>query len=265
VLGVGSGDFDSGYFEIRFEVNEDCRTGDLALKYEIILTEKGIIELVKEGSAGIGCFIVCLDTYYTELRKMPWPTGCSDFAAGKLLNRVTLRPVIWMEGDLSGWDPGTIHPEFSPPLSFNRGDIIAIGPEEIISVGQAKLLPIESIFEIVSSPAVECGKLQVDLMRDRITILASEETHKTILSLRGLATGRPVVMNAIYLPVVMEVLDALRGNLSLYEAQRWYSPFMARCETKGVDPDARSSILESAEILLDAPTGSLSRLVTEVY
>jgi hypothetical protein len=264
VLGLGSGDFTTGGFEVNFQVIEDATTGGLKLEHEITLTEAGIIELVKSGSACVGCFISCLDTFYTDLRMMPWPKGCLDFAPGKLLSRVSIRPIIWMVKSVASWNPGTIHPEFSPPVEINCGDIIAIGDEYIISVGQAKLLAIESIFELVCSPEVDIGKLQVDLTRDKITILASEETHKTILLLREQTDGKPVVLNGIYLPVIMEVLDALRGNLSQYETQRWYSPFMARCDSKGVDPDSSDSILENAEKLLDAPIGSLSRLVNEV-
>lgn len=264
VLGLGLGDFETGYFELKLNVNEDPKGGDLNIAYEIVLTEPGIVELVEKGSAGVGCFINCPDTYYTELRRMSWPNGVSDFVAGRLINRVSFRPVIWMETDLTSWNPGTIHPEFSPPIALNRGDIIAIGPEDIISVGKAKLSAIESIFELVCSPEVETGKFLVDLMRDRITIMASDETHGTILLLREQALGKHVVMNGIYLPVVMEVLDALRGNLAQYEGQRWYSPFMAQCDAKGVDPDSTASILESAEILLNAPTSLLSKFARGV-
>ncbi|MCY4243566.1 MAG: hypothetical protein OXD36_17740, partial [Rhodobacter sp.] len=73
------------------------------------------------------------DTFFAELRSMSWPHGRSDFSAGRLLNRVLLRPIIWLRKDLPDWDPGTINPEFSPPVTLDRGDIIAVGVEHIIS------------------------------------------------------------------------------------------------------------------------------------
>ena len=171
--------------------------------------------------------------------------------------------MIWLKSDLPSWDPGTIHPEFSPPLSLAHGDIIAIGDEHIISVGQAKLTPIESIFELDRSPDVPEGTLRVELERDRITILSGEKTHEIILLLREQAKGKPVVMNAVYLPAVMEVLDALSDGAEQYEGYRWYAPFIARCDSRGIDPSAGSSILESAQTLLDSPVGVLAQLVTE--
>lgn len=264
VLGSNTGDFTAGVFDMSFLSSEVLATGALTLKHSTILTEDGIRELVETGKASVGCIVRCADTYHTELRTLAWPSGRSDFAAGSLLNRVSLRPVIWLKSDLPSWDPGTIHPEFSPPLSLVHGDIIAIGDEHIISVGQAKLAPIESIFELDSSPEVPEGTLRVELERDRITILSGEKTHETILLLREQVRGKPVVMNAVYLPAVMEVLDALSDGAEQYEGQRWYAPFIARCDSRGIDLSAGSSILESAQTLLDDPVGVLAQLVTEV-
>lgn len=263
VLARGTGDFTNGEFDMDITVSENPQTGALTLEHSSILSENGIRTLVETGKASIGYFVKCNDTFYSELRSLTWPNGRSDFAAGTLLNRVSLRPLVWMKSDIPNWDPGTIHPEFEPPVSLKHGDIIAVGDEHIISVGQAKLAPIESIFELDCSPDVPEGVLQVLPERDRITILAGEETYKTILLLRGQAWGKPVVMNSIYLPAVMEVLDTLRGGDEQYEGLRWYSSFMARCDAKGIDPKAETSILEKAQSLLDSPALLLMKLEKE--
>ncbi|OBY24383.1 hypothetical protein [Leisingera sp. JC1] len=263
VLAHDTGDFIAGEFDMRFTLSEDIATGALSLEHNTTLTEGGIRKLVETGKASVGCFVRCSDTYHTELRNLTWPTGRTDFAAGVLLNRVSLRPIVWLKGRLTGWNPGTIHPEFSPPVDMNGGDIIAIGEEHIISVGQAKLAPIESIFELDRSPDVPEGTLQVELERDRITILAGEKTHETIMLLREQKTGKPVVMSSIYLPAVMEVLDALQSGADQYEPYRWHAPFTARCDARGVDPKADVSILESAQKLLDGPASGLAQLIAE--
>lgn len=260
VLAFGTGDFSDGEFEMSFNVTENLVTGGLFLEHDIILTELGIRKLVEEGKASIGCFVRCADTYHTELRRMTWPSGRSDFAPGTLLNRVTLRPMVWLNDNLSKWDPGTIHPEFSPPVNLARSDVVAIGAEHIISVGQAKLAPIESIFELDRSPDVTEGILQVELERERITILVGEKTYESIMLLRGQISGKDVVMNAVYMPAVMEVIDALQSGSDQYQAYRWHSAFTARCDARGVDLGAGSSILENAQTLLDRPAEGLARL-----
>ena len=263
VLAHDTGDFNAGEFDMAFTLSEDIATGALSIQHETTLTEDGIRQLVETGRASVGCFVRCADTYHTELRTLAWPSGRTDFTAGVLLNRVSLRPIVWLNDKLSGWDPGTIHLEFSPPVDLSRGDIIAIGEEHIISVGQAKLAPIESIFELDRSPDIPEGTLQVELERDRITILAGEKTHETIMLLREQKAGKPVVMNAVYLPAVMEVLDALQSGADQYEPWRWHAPFTARCDARGVDPKTDTSILESAQKLLDSPASGLDQLVAE--
>lgn len=263
VLALHTGDFAGGEFDMSFQLIEDTTTGALHIQHKTILTEDGIRHLIETGRASVGCIVRCADTYHNELRTLTWPEGRTDFAAGSLLNRVSLRPIIWLNDTLCGWDPGTIHPEFSPPVDLARGDIIAIAEEHIISVGQAKLAPIESIFEIDRSPDIREGTLQVELERDHITILTGEKTHETIMLLREQRTGKPVVMNSVYLPAVMEVLDALQSGEDQYQPYRWHAPFIARCDARGVDPGADISILESAQKLLDTPAGTLKQLVEE--
>ncbi|WP_370074073.1 MULTISPECIES: hypothetical protein [Salipiger] len=81
--------------------------------------------------------------------------------------------------------------------------------------------------------------------------------------LREQKAGKPVVMNAVYLPAVMEVLDALQSGADQYEPWRWHAPFMARCDARGVDPKTDTSILESAQKLLDSPANALEQLAAE--
>ncbi|MCD9122285.1 hypothetical protein [Cupriavidus sp. UGS-1] len=266
VLSPFTGDFTSGEFNIDFRVEENRETGSLSLDYRISLTEPGIKSLLESNRAAVGCFIRCNDTYFTELRRLAWDSGRFDFPPGALLNRVLLRPIIWLTDPLTDWDPGTIHAEFAPPISLENGDIIAIGDESIISVGLAKLTPIESIFELDTSRDIPEGKIQVILDRNRIAILVAPNTYKMISLLRGQSAGAPVIMNAVYLPAIMEVLDAIRDAQDSYESRRWFKPFMARCDAKGITPGAGKSILEDAQALLENPIRTLdSILVGDVH
>ena len=262
VLAPFEGDYTAGKFDVDFRVREDTRNGALTLSHEVILTEPGIKELVRNGQASIGCFIRCNDTYFAELRTLSWPSGEIEFAPGALLNRVSLRPLIWLRADLPGWDPGTIHEEFDPPVDLGVGDVMAIAEEYVISVGQQKLAPIESIFELDRSPDTPEGELEVDLDRDRIAIRAGPDTYERIALLREQAKGRSMLMSGVFLPAVMEVLDSLRVAPGEYEERRWHQPFIAKCDAKGVDAaaTANSSIFNDAQKLLEHPVKRLVEL-----
>ena len=263
VLGLDTGDFVVGEFSVQIEVIENRSTGTVTLEHAITLTESGILALVESNKASVGCIIKCADTFFSDLRQIAWSTGKTDFSPGLLLNRVSLRPIVWLKTDLNEWNPGTIHHEFEPPLSLNNGDIVAIGEELIFSVGQAKLAPIESIFDLVRSESISEGMFEVDTTGHRIALLVNEKMFQTLAQLRSITDGPEILMSSIYMPAIMEVLDALRNTDQSYEHLRWYQPFLAKCDLKGVRLESNMSILEAAQILLERPVARLSKLIGE--
>src|SRR4051794_4061936 len=123
VLAADTGDFSDGEFSISFEVTEFLDSGQVTLAYEAELSHPDLAELVMGGKARIGIFVRCQDTYFSELRELGWPTGTISFGGGKLLNRVTVRPLAWLVHPIQNWKPANVHPEFSLPLALLKADI----------------------------------------------------------------------------------------------------------------------------------------------
>ncbi len=257
VLSAETGDFLSGGFTVETVVEEILETGKVSIKCEITLDEPSLRELVETGMATVGMFVRCRDTYYSDLREIGWPSGTVEFEGGTLVNRVTVRPIIWLSQPLPGWTPPDVHPEFPLPLSLAAGDIVAIDEEQVLSVGQAKLAPMESIFALVSSPEEPEGRLSVKLDAEKITIIAGEETFRMVNLLRY-SPGRAAALSSIYLPAVMEVLDALRADPGAYDQKRWKTPFAAKCTIAGIDCDG--GLFENAQTLLEHPIAGLQRI-----
>ncbi len=262
VLAPETGDFGTEEFEVGFVISEILDTGQVTLAHEISLTQADLAELIMGGKARAGIFVRCQDTYFSDLREIGWPNGKVEFGAGKLLNRVTIRPIVWLSTSIQDWTPANVHPEFDLPLALARGDIIAIGGETVIHVGKAKLAPLESIFALQRSDEVPTGQLKVDLEPNKITIIAHSETFNVIEELRSNPKGRAVTLNSVYLPVVMEVLDSLRGGIAAHEHKRWAQPFLARCVAKGVVLE-NPELLADAQALLELPATALRTLILE--
>ena len=261
VLSPFSDDYLEGEFDVEFTIDETPATGALSLTYQVKVTDAAMAQLVQNGQATAGCFISCSDTYYNMLHSLSWPTGRLDFVPGSLLNRVVVRPVIFANDNIPKWDTGTINSEFDLPVDLLKHDLLALGEAHTFSVGQAKLAEIESIFELDFSDEVADGVIQVNLDADRITITTSRKTFDVIDLLRGQANGAPIVMNAVYLPAVMETLNELIREPGQYQGRRWYTPFAARCDVTGVKiEDASLSILDAAQTLLESPIERLDEL-----
>ncbi|MEN5300691.1 hypothetical protein [Pseudomonas sp. TWI628] len=262
VLSPSTGDYVSGEFSMDIQVQENRSTGSVTLEHAITLTEPNIRALIESNQATVGCFIKCGDTFFTSLRTMAWPTGVSDFKPGLLLNRVTFQPIIWLKSDTIQWDAETIHPEFAPPISLNTGEILAVGEQLVISVGQAKLKPIESIFNLIKSEKLSDGQIKIELNSNQISIQVDTKTFNSIAQLREQKNGKAILLNAIYLPAVMEVLDILRCA-DEYESFRWHQPFLAKCDDKGIRIDESMSIFNAAQLLLEYPGRNLGALTGE--
>lgn len=261
VLSPFSDDYLEGEFDVEFTIDETPATGALSLTYQVKVTDAAMAQLVNNGQATAGCFISCPDTYYNMLHSLSWPTGRLDFVPGSLLNGVVVRPVIFANDNIPKWDTGTINSEFDLPVDLLKDDLLALGEEHTFSVGQAKLAEIESIFELDFSDEVADGVIRVNLDADRITITTSRKTFDVIDLLRGQANGAPIVMNAVYLPAVMETLNELIREPGQYQGRRWYTPFAARCDVTGVKiEDASLSILDAAQTLLESPIERLDEL-----
>ena len=70
--------------------------------------------------------------------------------------------------------------------------------------------------------------------------------------LRGLTIGKPIVLNSVYLPAVMQVLDSLKDGGSTYEGRRWYRVFDAKCTHLGINTDL-PDLWSDAQKLLQTP------------
>jgi hypothetical protein len=255
VLGPLTNDYTEGEFTVSFSVSENINTGALTLSYDITLSETTIRNLVTSEDAMIGCIVVCQDTYYNHLHKLSFDKGSIDFPAGKLINRVTLRPVIALNTDKLELTSPYIHPEFGSKILTSKADIIAIDDVSIIYVGKAKLAPMESIFELILSPQMEEGKIKVGLDSERIAIFLGPKTFNGINFLRNKNTKENVIMSAVYLPAVMDVLDQVRSNGGDYADKRWHMPFTAKCDLKGINKN--TPLLQAAQELLNNPINEL--------
>lgn len=255
VLARDSGDFAEGSFDLELSCTE-ASDGKVFLTYSIELSEKSLLSMVEEGKASVGVFVRCGDTFYSGLHPLDWPRGSLEFLAGTLLNRVTVRPLIWLNEPLAGWKPSGVHEEFEGGVDLDSAAILAIAYEFVVNIGQANLAPLESIFALRCAPELDEGEIRVNLDDEKISILASTETYKMIGTLRYREMGKPAVLNSIYLPAVMEALDALRANPAAHDDRRWKQPFVSRCDALAVEPES-GSLFENAQKLLERPVSRL--------
>jgi len=263
VLEEFTDDYVKGKFEISIEIAESIKTGALRVHYNFHLTEETLSKYLAEKRSKACLFITCLETYYSRLHEIGSLNGELEVDQGLLSGNVNLLPLIIAgdEGIILSSD--NLHEDFhNLKFHLGNGEILAIGNEFQINVGREKLAPIESIFEMAINNDVPHGQYRVNLDEERITILADKATYTSIYNMRNTAPGKPILLNSVYLPAVMEVLTVLQQDMGSYQDKRWYKVFEAKCAQENIDL-ANPDLLKDSQKLLKSPFNRVVTLMQE--
>jgi hypothetical protein len=261
VLAPWSEDIANARFDTRIIFQLDEAKSQVTIRCDVTLDQPDILSLIETGSATFGCFIKCKETGLRRLQPLGFPSGSQQFSSGALLGRVQLRPMVWSTNHIADYEPTGAHVEFAGAINVDAGQILALDDEQTIEVTRPPLPPLESIFKIEASDEVSAGEFEIDTADDLITVLMPKITYELVQDLRNAdESTRAALMNALYVPIVMEVLDQLRYGDEEFEQYRWLHPFRTRCEQAEVD-FTKPSLLNDAQKVLQQPFASLSQLI----
>lgn len=253
VLSEYSEDYVTGEFGCDF-IQQMTAEGELKLTANLSLSSKELNELIEAQKAAAGYFLICRRTYFNFLQQVPLGNSEKYFDASKLFGTVIVRPAIWTLTEVMNFSSPLIHKEFGMSVALPKGAVIALGPEFRFSIDKKKFKPFESIFELAQDPNIEPGTVSVDPFQERITILAEPKTYKDLAAMRDVHKVRDILLNAVYMPAVMDVLALLQAGETGLTGKNWYRVFKAKCDDLGIDPAAANkSPLYIAQKLLKTP------------
>lgn len=261
ILSPHTEDYGDRIFDISLDVEESPDTGTIRIEGQCTLDDASVRKLLDAGQVTIGVVVECLETYYQRFLPAELASFTLHFDQGELRGRVAVQAVIAASGDnvrLASESIAEDYPEHTRILRL--GDVVAVSTIHSFEAGLDKLLPMESIFQLVSSEQVEEGIFQVGLDNEAIRIEVHPKLYTTIYGLRG-TSMRDILLPSLFLPVVMTALDAMRHPG--YEAHRWHRVIEARCSHEGITIDAGTDLAFAGQELLDAPLGLLHGMFKE--
>ena len=260
VLSEDTGDYLSGKFVLEVTgFAEGLVTDQVTLDYTASLIEPVLEAAIASGNASAGIFVTCLDTYFSRLVPLGIADGRFSFDPGVLVGRVEILPLIWARVPIARLPITNCHPEFGGgAAALDGGSVLAVGDLQVINVGREKLAQMDTIFSIVESSALADDQLSINLEAERIQVLVASNIHQKVNILRGKDFGRPIILNGVYLPAVMQILDILRGGDAQYEGRRWLRVFRAKCEHLNIDP-LNPDLWSDAQKLLREPFSELRK------
>ncbi len=253
VLSKFSSDYTTGEFSAAFshQVTDDDQ---LKIASDLSTDCDELRVLIEDQKASAGYFVVCRPTYFNHLQLVPLGESEKFFELSQLYGAVSLRPVIWTLEDVENYSSPLIDAEFGKEIVITKGVVIAMGREFQFSIDQQKFKPFETIFDLAQSKDIKPGMIEVDPEGDKITILAEPETYNSIANMRNILQGRTILINAVYMPAVMDIVSRLQTDGPSLESKRWYRVFKAKCDDIGINPSDKTFLpLEVAQELLRGP------------
>ncbi len=262
VLAESTGDYADRKFQLALAVQEDLNTGQAMLDGHMTMDDPSVSALIADGHARAGLMITCQDTYLDSFEEFQPGEIQFDLSGGKVRGSVIVRGVVVAAQDGLVLKSKSINSEFPPAARVVQlGDIIALTDELRFEAGLEKLAPLESIFRLKRHEDVAEGIFKIDLDSEAIEILVAPGLHG-FLSLLREQPLRDTLLSSLFLPVVMSVLEAMRGE-EAYSDRRWHGVMSARCNAVGVDIK-NGDLADAAQQLLNAPLGSLQKVIERV-
>lgn len=261
ILSPHTEDYGDRTFDITLDVEESPDTGTIRIEGRCTLDDPSVRKLIDTEQARIGVVVECLETYYQRFFPAQLSSFTLEFDQGELRGRVAVQAVIAATADNVRLASGSIAEDYPDHTRVvGTGDVVAVSTIHSFEAGLDKLLPMESIFHLVSNEQVEEGIFHVGLDNEAIRIEVHPQLYATIYGLRG-TSMRDILLPSLFLPVVMSALDAMRNPG--YEAHRWHRVIEARCSHEGITIDAGTDLAFAGQKLLDAPLGLLHGMFKE--
>ena len=256
VFAEHSGDYTSYTADITFSYEID---GDiLIISSNIDLKNTYLLEKIKSGEMGLGYFVVCQDTMFNQLCKTDIGEHTQSLTHSSLFGVVEIRPVIFSNTSITDSRHQSMNDEFDDTVSFESASLTMIGSKHRFTIKPEKFQPFGSIFQLATKDDLQRGEIAVETEGDKIRILAETGTHLKLLEMRNKKQTRDLLMNAVYLPAVMETLNAIRAEEDGLEERPWFDVVLDKCKSIGIDIYSESlSVYTIAQSLMLLPVNRI--------
>lgn len=262
VLATHTSDYGDRIFSFQLKIEEELGSGAVILQADANIDDSSIMQLIENGRAKFGLMVHCQDTYLDQFEECSLSEVKLDLSGGRVRGTVHVRAAVISCEDKLRLESLHVVEEFPHDARVvQAGGFIALSEEFSFEAGLEKLAPLESIFRLKKSDEIQAGQFELGFESESIEILAHPTLYNVLHSLREQAAMRDLLLPSLYLPVVMAVLDAMRGDD--FAGKRWHTIMSAKCNAEGIDVKT-ADLAVAAQKLLDAPMQCLRTVVEKV-
>ena len=252
-------DYPQAEFEVEIEVNRVKGSTAVNVCADFELSDPSLLQLVKQDKARFALLVKAPKTHCRKLLQSGKPNIKQSFSAGELSGRVEFAPFLVCMRALSSFRADGWHSDFAGrTFDIATGAVLAEDMSKAYWIDTADEAPLGSIFGHKPRTDLSDGRWEYELAEDRVWIVMSDADAKRYEEARNLANNQPegqYLMNGLYLPALVAVLNHVDQNVDEYSGYRWFTSLDQRlevveCQLLGA---ASANRLIDAQKLLDSP------------
>lgn len=271
VLRPGSRD----YLRVEFEVDVDLQripnTTEIGLSAIMRLSDPDLRRLIDEGKAKYVLLISSPKTQYRAALCSSTPEIKASFEDGYIADRVEFSPLVICTQALKDLRATNWHQDYADlGFDISTGDILAIDYTKEYWIDTAEETPVSSIIRLDRSDRVPDGQWNCRLDAHKIVLEMSRNDYDRFLVVRKKSNSTRDVaylMNSIYFPALIWILENADRNPEAYADLRWYRALNARLEEQKcrlIGEGRNPNRLRDAQALLRQPFERLLLRMQEV-
>ena len=227
-------DYPHAEFEVEIEVERSQGSTSVTVTAEFELSDPDLLRLVEGGAAQYVLLIKASRTHFREMISSAEPQVNRVFSGGDLSGRVEFAPFLVATRELHNFHAEGWHPDFSRrTFDISAGSVLAEDGPKDYWVDTADEAPLGSIFGHKPRSDIPSGYWELELAEDRVWIVMSESDAELYTAARNAANNRPegqYLMNGLYLPALISVLNEVDRNVDDYSEYRWFASLDHRLE-----------------------------------
>ena len=252
-------DYPDAEFEVEIEVKRTKKSTAVEVDVWFELSEPCLLELLAQKKARFTLLIRSRQTHFRILLESSTSSISHSFKAGTLSGRVEFSPFLICTQTLKGFYAKGWHTDFAGrKFDVAQGAVLAEDVSKDYWIDTAEEAPLGSIFGHKPRPDLGDGRWEYELSEDRVWIVMSDSDAQQYEEARKKVDNQPegqYLMNGLYLPALISVLNEVDQNVSTYEGYRWFSSLDQRLLDIGCKPLGHngSNRLVDAQKILDYP------------
>ena len=269
VLRPESTDYPRAEFQVEIDVDRVRDTTVLVIEAEFVLSDPDLLQLVKDGTAAYVLFVRSHGTHYRSAYTSDQPQISKLFQNGRLSGSTEVYGLLVALRDLQRFQARGWHKDYeSMAFDISAGSVLGVGEPRNYWIDTAEEAPISSIFSLGSDESLSDGEWRCNLNDHKVVIAMSDADRQRFSDARNRVDGTAdaaYVMNSLYFPALIWVLNEADHGEEDYSSRRWYRSLEARlldCSRDELGTEGANRLVD-AQRLLEWPFGRLPLMAAE--